>query len=245
MIQLIEEISMNALPALETALYDGWVLRFAGGYTRRANSVYPLYPGNLPIEEKIAACEELYRKRGLPVMFKLTAASLPEGLDGVLASRGYRPEAATLVQRLRLHQRPWAVSPEVALAGELPDAWFMALARLNDLSQQNQAMLRRMLVGALPQMCFASIAVDGAIVTCGLGVLLRGHLGLYDIVTDPAHRRQGFARRLVESLLAWGRQHGAHTAYLQVMVQNAAALKLYAALGFSDLYRYWYRVKQE
>lgn len=40
-----EELQMNALPSLQTILYDGWVLRFAKGYTNRANSVNPIYEG--------------------------------------------------------------------------------------------------------------------------------------------------------------------------------------------------------
>ena len=45
MIQEIEELSMNAWPSLQTLLLDGWVLRFAAGYTRRANAVCPLFAG--------------------------------------------------------------------------------------------------------------------------------------------------------------------------------------------------------
>jgi len=44
MIQRIEELSMNALPALSTVFLNGWILRFSNGYTRRANSVNPIYP---------------------------------------------------------------------------------------------------------------------------------------------------------------------------------------------------------
>ena len=85
MIRLLEELSMNAWPALQTLLYDGWVLRFAEGYTRRANSVNPLYPSTRDALEKIEACERLYRGQGLAVIFKLTAASQPERLDEMLA----------------------------------------------------------------------------------------------------------------------------------------------------------------
>ncbi len=52
MIRLIEEISMDAWPSAQTLLYDGWVLRFSGGYTRRANAVYPLYSSSLDVNEK-------------------------------------------------------------------------------------------------------------------------------------------------------------------------------------------------
>jgi hypothetical protein len=33
-IQEIEEISLNAWPSLQQILYDGWILRFANGYTK-------------------------------------------------------------------------------------------------------------------------------------------------------------------------------------------------------------------
>ena len=49
---LYEELSMNAHPSIKTQLFDGWVLRFADGYTNRANSVNPLYPSEMAIEEK-------------------------------------------------------------------------------------------------------------------------------------------------------------------------------------------------
>ncbi len=73
----LEELSMNAWPALKTHLYDGWVLRFANGYTKRANSVHPIYSSTLPVGEKITFCEGLYGREGLPTVFKLTHASRP------------------------------------------------------------------------------------------------------------------------------------------------------------------------
>ena len=85
---LYEELAMNAHPAMATQLYDGWVLRFSSGYTFRANSVNPLYPSSLPVAEKLAFCEAMYAREGLPAVFKLTDAS-PEGLDETLAAAGY------------------------------------------------------------------------------------------------------------------------------------------------------------
>ena len=102
MIRSIEELSMNAWPALQTLHYDGWVVRFSAGYTRRGNSVYPLYPSRIDLDEKIQTCESLYRARNLPVVFKLTGASTPEDLDACLDVHGYRVDSLTSVQLLDL-----------------------------------------------------------------------------------------------------------------------------------------------
>src|SRR5688572_19539946 len=88
-IRALEEVSMNALPALQQVMLDGWVLRFGNGYTGRANSVYPLYPATSEVERKIATCERLYERKQIPLLFKMTAAVQPEGLERELEERGY------------------------------------------------------------------------------------------------------------------------------------------------------------
>ena len=65
-------------------------------------------------------------------------------------------------------------------------------------------------------------------------------LGLRSIAVDPAQRRQGHATAIVSALLEWGAERGARTAYLQVFADNAAALSLYAKLGFSVHHTYRY-----
>jgi N-acetylglutamate synthase len=237
----IEELSMNAWPSLRSVLYDGWVLRFANGYTRRANSVHPLYPSHRDIEQKIRACEEVYRDEGLPVTFKLTPAALPPDLDHMLDSQGYSLVSPTSVQILDISRRPGA-TPAIRVAGALDDNWLASACAFNGLPERHRLTLEHMLRSLVPEACFASIRNEQAIVACGLGVVQDGHVGLFDIVTDPRLRRQGHGRALVQGMLDWGRQNGAHTAYLQVVPSNEPAIRLYAGLGFKELYRYWYRV---
>ena len=83
-----EELSMNAQPALKTQFYDGWVLRFSNGYTKRANSVNPIYTSLLPFEAKVAVCEDIYTRQGLPTVFKLTDAA-PAELENYLDTQDY------------------------------------------------------------------------------------------------------------------------------------------------------------
>jgi GNAT superfamily N-acetyltransferase len=251
---------------------DGWIVRFADGYTRRANSVNPLYAPQGDVEKNIAACEALFAARDLRPTFKLTAAAEPPDLDALLRARGYAREAETSVQTLAFAPRPPATAPlrekGSGQAPALTDEWFAAHVALSGLAPAHYATAYAMLTMlggasvtavpggshahpptrphahtlAPPAACFAHVAHAGQPIACGLAVAERGHVGVFDIAVHPAHRRQGHARRLMLDLLAWGQARGAHTAYLQVMGNNAAALALYAGLGFAEQYRYWYRV---
>ena len=89
---------------------------------------------------------------------------------------------------------------------------------------------------------FATLSLDGEDSAWGLAVAERGYVGLYDIVVAPNLRGLGLGRRLVGSLMAWGRQEGASTAYLQMRETNEVAAALYASLGFTTGYRYTHRV---
>jgi len=54
----LDELALTTWAALQQWLYDGWVIRFADGHTRRANSVIPLYPSRQDPALKIAQCEQ-------------------------------------------------------------------------------------------------------------------------------------------------------------------------------------------
>ena len=67
----IEELSMNAWPAIKTCIYDGWIIRLANGYSNRANSINPVYPSKINLEEKFKYCDEFFTRHNLPVAYKL------------------------------------------------------------------------------------------------------------------------------------------------------------------------------
>jgi ribosomal protein S18 acetylase RimI-like enzyme len=243
-IRAIEELSIHAWPALESVESDGWVLRFAQGYTRRANSVCPLERGTQTLDEKIGEAERLYRNRGLPCTFKMTSSSEPASLDAALVERGYVQEAPTSVQVATLASTANA-AVRVDSSWRAAGTWRTAFHRIGDVPVERQALHDQILSRiSLPIAC-ASVVRGEVIVACGLGVLEKDWLGVFDVVVDPAERRRGHGEQLVRGLLDWGCAMGARQAYLQVMLSNAPALALYGKLGFREAYPYWYRVRKE
>jgi GNAT superfamily N-acetyltransferase len=241
----LEAASLCAWPALRNVILDGWVVRFAQGYTRRANSVTALAHTHIDIQRKIAVCEGLYQAQNLPPIFRLTHFSAPAGLDELLAQRGYMARDASLVLHCDLSgwHAPHAAKGADALCARLPlAAWLEQFARLQggapDGHHMHAALLQRIRSPCLPMV---ALDADAQVVACVLGVLTDDCCGLFDLFCAPACRRQGHATRLLLALLQVARQHGARHAYLQVVQRNTQARRLYASLGFRRAYAYWYR----
>jgi N-acetylglutamate synthase len=240
-IRALEALSLRAWPALETRYYGGWLLRFANGYTRRANSINPVYAHSSNIQEKIVLCEAIYAHKGITPCFKITGAVFPENLDAVLAAYQYVRDAPTSVQTMPLTDFDSPSHPQTYIYPHLTEDWLQDFTRLNNVPRQKVHTMRQMLQRIIPARCFMSLRKDGQPVAMGLGVLDGDYIGLYDIVTHPDHRGSGYGTTLVQSLLHWGKVNGAREAYLQVMVDNLPARRLYDRLGFAEVYRYWYR----
>lgn len=241
----VEELSINAWPALETMIDDGWLLRFADGYTKRANSVYPLYPPAGDLEQKIAACERHYGSKKLPTIFKMTPYSQPAKLDALLEERGYKLFADTSVQMVSLAAMTAPAMHTVQIYEECADEWVDVFCRLSEKDEREKQTMTQTLRKIIPACCYAVLYAEGEVIACGIGVLEREHIGLYDIVTAPSHRKRGYGEQLVLNILQWGIERGAKHSYLQVVVDNTPALRLYEKLGYQEIYPYWYRIKEQ
>jgi GNAT superfamily N-acetyltransferase len=238
----VEEASLNAWPAMQQILLDGWLLRFSRGFTKRANSIVPLYPGLQPLQdtlaEKVRYCENLYAREQLQTIFRLTSIADPRHLDSYLQTRGYAYEEPTQVLGATLVD--FASAPGFRLLAI--DEWLAVYARLTDMPIAAQSLHGAILAGIQGRCAFAVLHVEGKPVACGLGVVEQDLLGLFDIVTHPDHRRAGHATAVVKSLFTWGLAEGAVNGYLQMVADNQPAQILYENLGFELLYEYWYRV---
>ena len=241
----LEEVALNAWPSLHHMLYDGWLLRFSNGYTKRANSVNILYPGALDLSEKIERCEAEYMRRDLPSIFRITSFNPPPTLDPMLEKRGYEKISPTLVLGVELAHRHKPRIPAVTSHPEALDPWLEQFCDLRGAPLDQHATHRRMLAAIPGQVTFATLRNESdAVVACGIAVVEGAYAGLFDLITDPAQRGQGYGSALVAKLLDWSEIIGARYAYLQVEEDNAPARRVYEAkFGYETTYWYWYRIR--
>jgi GNAT superfamily N-acetyltransferase len=238
----LEEVAMNAWPALQQMLFDGWILRFAQGYTKRANSVNPLFESRLDVVDKIVVCERLFAAKGLPTVFRLTPFASPLQLDEVLAQRGYGVIDQTLVMHLDLQHAHVQDTPRVTVRAEALHDWLAIFCRLSEEPPAQHHTHAAMLDLIPATRLLASLSEAGTVVACGMGVLEQDYFGLFSLVTAPQQRNRGHGTRLVVGMLQWAKDHGATQAYLQVVQRNTPARHVYTKVGFQEAYRYWYRV---
>jgi GNAT superfamily N-acetyltransferase len=244
-LRLIEEMALNALPALQTLHYDGWELRFsagAGGYPRRANSIQSLYPSLLPLDEKIDFCEAQYQARGQKTVFKITLAA-PDGLDAALRSRGYELDVVTSVRTLDLARydlQPDPLGIEVEIESHMSAAWAADNACLHGEDPARSEIINRLLNDLVIDSAFVRLRRDGETIALGRGALEQGWVAPYEVIVNSRYRQQGLGKMLMLVILNWGKRRGAQNSYLQVVSGNAPAIRLYDSLGFSEQYTYWY-----
>ncbi|MGX1305561.1 ribosomal protein S18 acetylase RimI-like enzyme [Amorphus suaedae] len=245
-IQALEERAFNAWPSRRTVMADGWLYRLGDGYTNRANSVNACV-AHPPFAGVLETAETLYPACGLQPVFRLSPLAPPEA-DAVLHEAGYAFASPTVVLTAPVTGHAVCDLPEacsVRVVAHPSDDWMEGFAGLAGLSASSASAHAAIVRAIAVPAGFATVLLDGRPVGYGLAVHERGAVGLFDLVISEGARRRGLGRALITALLAWGRGLGATSAYLQVAVANEGALRLYDRLGFSEAYRYHYRIKPQ
>ena len=247
-IQTLEELSLNALPALQQILDRGWILRFASGYTKRANSITPLYVDltSKSLEAKIKRCERLYQQYDLPTIFRLTNSPQWSELDRVLDRLGYRWQDAVSVRVKTIDNvidgdRSLDRQSEIICESELSTEWLDGYVHAATVPFQHWDTLTMMLELIPYPTCYAMLKHRNRFCSWGLGVLERNCLGIFFFVTAQQKRRRSYASQLISAMTDWGKAKGATKVYLQVETADRAGINLYNKLGFTEIYQYFYR----
>jgi GNAT superfamily N-acetyltransferase len=245
-IRSVEAAAFSSWPAPQQVLEDGWLLRFGGGHTKRANSANPLYRGTGDADKLIDTVERAYRRRGLPAIFRLTPLADIGDFDRRLDARGYRsvdPSRAMVLPDLAALPRPGIPAGLHLSIDQAPNAaWLAASDRLQPIAPAELAARQHILDAIAVPAAYATL-YDGRVATAvGLATVSGSWFGLYCLITDEAWRGRGLMRALIGELGAWARSQGAEAGQLFVIAGNAPAERLYQTLGYCDLYRYHYRV---
>ena len=232
-VRCLERLHVRAWPAGETARLDGWLWRWSGGGSQRANSVSTIdFTGN-DVHAALDRVEALYRAKSSPSQLHTYALSQPPGLVEALTERGYGPGQTTLTM---LATAPSTVMPpdlaglSVSVTDDPSAEWLdVYLEAITESRREvNQQILRR-----VPDpRAFFIVRRDGRAISTALGVVDGGHCVIECVATRAGSRGQRGADLAVRALMIWAASLGAHTIGLQVVHDNQAAITLYRRLGF-------------
>lgn len=244
LLQAAENAGLNASAPPQQEMLDGWLIRLSPGKAKRSRCINAVAQGRLPLVEMLARCQLAFEQAGLPLVVRLTPFSQPTDLDQQLAALGWTFFDDTRVM----------IKPDLSA---LPSIELPAGCRLQTASHAEYALAVGQLRGSsateinahAERMRSAPVRYEGMLMMNGNNELLAcgqfaredALVGLYDIFTVPAYRRQGLGQLLCVSLLSLAREQGVRIAYLQVSTNNHAARSIYQRLGFVDGYSYHYR----
>jgi len=249
---LLDDLADRGWPAEHRERHGGWILRAAGGVTKRANSALPVGPVADP-EAALDAVEAFARAHGIDPCVQVSPASEPADLPARLAARGYVAEARTLVQ----------VADAAAVAGRLADAapadpalrvtvadapdeaWLDAWWSVDGRGGSAELDVARRILERGPSVHAAVRDGDRVLATARLA-LVGSWGGLFAVATRPEARRRGLSRAVMGAAVDAGRDRGITALWLQVVAENEGARALYDGLGFrpASRYEYWARTRQ-
>ncbi|MFD0741823.1 GNAT family N-acetyltransferase [Phytohabitans flavus] len=234
----LELAANEAWPPPVQEQLGGWLLRAADGWTGRANSALPIGDPDRPLEAAIDAVERWYEARGAQPLIN-TPLPLAAPVGASLDTRGWTARPLVLVQTAPVRSILDATTTRarVELTRTPSDAWLAITAeRKGSLPEA-----ARHILTAVRQVRFAHMyGESGDLLAAGRGTITGdGHwLGLALVEVVPEARRGGLAQDVVGALARWAAETGASRAFLQVEERNAAAVALYAKLGFTTHHSY-------
>ncbi|HEY5650104.1 MAG TPA: GNAT family N-acetyltransferase [Acidimicrobiia bacterium] len=226
----IEIAAELAVPAVAHVAIGGWRAHLSSGHIRRINAVnlHGDRPAEHIIHERLSLAQELYRSHGLRPRLRTT--SMDAWIDPFVHRWSEAGEALVMT----IEPKPAEVGTSVSIDAWL--AWLAPRAVSSGRFDEAAASARRLDADNI----VVTVNTGGRIIGAARAVSAGGLTGLFDIMVDPEHRRQGHARSMINRLRGWASE-GNHEVYLQVAAVNRPAITLYESMGFVERYRYRYR----
>jgi GNAT superfamily N-acetyltransferase len=224
--------------AIDTEPLGDWQLRSSRGYTGRANSVLVTGGPGVSIAVAAARAVEFYRRREQPALAQIVVGSAGERALRALGWIEARPdEADCWVMSRPIGTVEPASRPEGVELGDLTDEWLAAKfpAGVPDGAAEVIGGGHRVVASVR-----AAASSDASIIAVGRGSVAFGYVGISALWVAESQRRKGIGAGLLAGLTAWGRDQGAHTAFLEVLEDNDGARAAYRRSGFVDRYAYRY-----
>ncbi|WP_115790544.1 GNAT family N-acetyltransferase [Arthrobacter silvisoli] len=245
---LLEELMDRAWPAPDREEVAGWVMRSAGGVTQRANSVWPR--AAVADAAALRAATLWYRSRRLPLIFQVFDDPRSAELNALLDAGGFTRQSETFIMTRGAEGIPPGAVPGVEISDTPSEEWLRLWWTVDGRGGDTELEIARGILAGCPSLYALLRADDGVPAAVGRLALPPGALradipggwgGIYCMATGPEHRRQRYARRILDALLSAGVDNGAADFWLMVTAGNTAAQSLYAGAGFVERGRYLYR----
>ena len=239
----LERVHVRAWPALETANIGGWLWRYSGGGSQRANSISAIDFHGGDARRAIEVVEARYRVKGAPARFHSFSACSPSDLPELLEARGYRQGETTLTMVKSLGDAP--LCDDVEASGSPTPDWLDVY--LGAITENRRAVNTRIL-GSVPEPRRFFTFRDGAgavsSALCVAEPVAEGSFAVIECVaTRQEVRRKGGARAVLAAIEAYAASRRIGMLGLQVSETNEPAIALYASLGFVrvDRNQFWLR----
>lgn len=236
----IERTGVAAWPALETADIEGWLWRYSGGGSQRANSVSPLGFHGADAERAIDDAERRYHARNAAPMFQICDVSDPADLDDRLQRRGYRLQEPCTALAKNVSPAVPGHDPDIEMREAPSEAWLSVY--LAGITESRRGLAPKILARVPQPRAFLLLRDRDGPAATALAVAGEGVVIAECVMTLANRRRSGAASRVMLALEAWGARQGATVAALQAVAANAPAQALYAGLDYARVGGYHYRV---
>lgn len=223
-----------------------WLLRSAGGFSGRANSVRVGADPETDLGGALSVVRDFYADQEQPALAQLPLRS-PFLADfeaaGWVPSLSHPRQTEVQLTSLAMLSRQLRRGPAVSvgstrqgaepvrLVDRADEAWLAGDPKLSAAAPHSVGVLER-----CDEVAFARIGHRA----WGRASLAEDWVGFTNLVVAPEARRQGLAHQIMAALTDWAAERGASTAYVQVVADNGAAFSLYEELGFRAHHSYGY-----